>query len=405
MAVKIFISHHTQDAELASALVRLLRSALELTSSEIRFTSDPAYGITPGAPFATVLSDDLKSAAVVIGVLSQASIKRSWVLFELGHAWAGDKGIALLASDVGPGQIPGPLAQQQAVHAGNGGNILGFLDHIQQRCDLGPIRSSLAQPAVSEFLARVAELDQRLANGRSWADAQILTDRRALFESGIDVLKTHGGLIQSVEIYAPTGVWEFTYREKKRWFQALAQCLSNYAPGPIDWSRGEVIDRDILAIRTRLHSLSGIFGMPHKRINGYAERIENVGQALGYFHGLRDAHLLEAPVDSSTIPGIGFIRIDQTVIAAWAVGGDYGVDTAIAISDHAIGDAVRSWFGNARGDRLGNARRDKFKARPLVIQDLRHDRDYCVTKGMNRIRKKAGLPLAPDCPQHGPDKY
>ena len=47
--MRVFISHSSKDKEVASLVVELLRSALNLRSDDIRYTSEAGYGLPAGA--------------------------------------------------------------------------------------------------------------------------------------------------------------------------------------------------------------------------------------------------------------------------------------------------------------------------------------------------------------------
>lgn len=84
---KIFVSHSSEDREIAANLVNLLKKALNLAAKDIRCTSVPGHGHTGGAITDDAVREDIPRAKVVLGLLTRSSLKSQYVFFELGAAW------------------------------------------------------------------------------------------------------------------------------------------------------------------------------------------------------------------------------------------------------------------------------------------------------------------------------
>ncbi len=87
MAIAVFISHSGHDEQAAAALARLLEQALELLRADIRCTSVPGYKLPPGVELRDVLRSDVAGAQAFIGLVTPASLKSDYVLFEMGARW------------------------------------------------------------------------------------------------------------------------------------------------------------------------------------------------------------------------------------------------------------------------------------------------------------------------------
>ncbi len=111
--VLVFISHSTTDARFARSLVRLLRAALGLTPDQIRCTSVDGYNLPGGANVEETLRREVNECTVLIGVVTPASMKSSYVLFELGARWGrGADMVPLLAR---AGRLRAPLSSLHAL--------------------------------------------------------------------------------------------------------------------------------------------------------------------------------------------------------------------------------------------------------------------------------------------------
>ena len=108
--IRLFISHAHSDADIASRLVDVLNSGLEMPPGELRCTSVPGYKLDLGAMAPELLRRELGSSACVVALLTPNSLGNDWVLFELGAAWANAKvTIPLLVGSLQNKDIPGPL--------------------------------------------------------------------------------------------------------------------------------------------------------------------------------------------------------------------------------------------------------------------------------------------------------
>lgn len=83
-SILVLISHSSKDAPLAEALINLLRSGLGLLASQIRCSSVDGYRLPAGVNTGDKLRNEIKSAKVLIGLLTPNSLTSTYVLFELG---------------------------------------------------------------------------------------------------------------------------------------------------------------------------------------------------------------------------------------------------------------------------------------------------------------------------------
>jgi len=114
--IKIFISHSSKDAALAKLLITLLRSALKISSEEIRCTSVPGYNLPGGVDTEEHLRKEILATPVFLGLITEAGLSSSYVLFELGARWGANKPmIPLLAPGISPDTLDGPISNVNAL--------------------------------------------------------------------------------------------------------------------------------------------------------------------------------------------------------------------------------------------------------------------------------------------------
>ena len=112
----IFVSHASEDKQLAAVLVDLLRSALNLTSEKILCTSVDGYRLPGGADAEKALREAVLASRTLVGIISPASRKSTYVQMELGARWgAGKHMIPVTAGGVRPGDVRGPVGKLNAL--------------------------------------------------------------------------------------------------------------------------------------------------------------------------------------------------------------------------------------------------------------------------------------------------
>lgn len=94
MTGKIFISHAHKDKPVADKFVELLRLGCELTTNDIKYTSDSSTGIRTGQKnFIDDLLEGIRTSPVVIFLLSPNFYNSVFCVSELGATWGLDKEI------------------------------------------------------------------------------------------------------------------------------------------------------------------------------------------------------------------------------------------------------------------------------------------------------------------------
>jgi hypothetical protein len=112
----VFISHASDDKRLAATLIGLFRAALDIPTDKILCTSVDGFRLPAGTDTDEALRAAVLQSKTLVGIITPASQKSSYVLFELGARWGTDKHlIPLCAGGVRPGDLKGPISGKNAL--------------------------------------------------------------------------------------------------------------------------------------------------------------------------------------------------------------------------------------------------------------------------------------------------
>ena len=135
--IAVFVSHSSADADLASALVRLIEKSLLLANTKIRCTSIDGYRLEGGSTHVTELRRELVEAEVFMGLLTKASLSSEYVLFEMGARWGVERQLTpVLGKGLNAEDLAGPLSSLTAHDATSRGHLHQLLDELAQRLKL-----------------------------------------------------------------------------------------------------------------------------------------------------------------------------------------------------------------------------------------------------------------------------
>jgi hypothetical protein len=153
--ISIFLSHSGVDKELAERLAHLFQIAFRLHADEIRCSSADGYKIFSGDTTDSTIQRELNQANVLVGLITPASLKSQYVLFELGARWGGHLPLRpLLARGVEVGKIGAPLANLMFLRADEEADLMQFLKELAE--DLNTKREDY--PVLAVELKRVIAL-------------------------------------------------------------------------------------------------------------------------------------------------------------------------------------------------------------------------------------------------------
>lgn len=182
MSPKVFISHSSNDRELAAALVEVLDKAFQLPHGDIRCTSLPGYGLESGAPISTTLHQELGKSSVVLGVLTHRGRHSDWVLFELGAAWGIGKLVIPILCGLSHSDLPGPLAEQNAVNISDPSKVFELVETVKG--ELGLELQSAAR--VNEAITKLVQAaSQSIKKENAPEDTSLSSPHPFVEESGV----------------------------------------------------------------------------------------------------------------------------------------------------------------------------------------------------------------------------
>jgi len=157
--LSIFISHSSKDADLALALIDLLKAGMALTADQIRCSSVDGYRLPVGVNSEGKLREEVNAAKVVVGLITRSSLTSYYVMFELGARWGADLLLAPLLAGVKANELSGPLSLLNALSANSDAQLHQLLEDIAKHLGLSVqppasyIRNIAAVKALADALA------------------------------------------------------------------------------------------------------------------------------------------------------------------------------------------------------------------------------------------------------------
>lgn len=113
---RFFISHKETDGVIAKATVELLLESLDISPDDVFCSSVPGHTLKFGTTIESQIRNGLCEGDVLIALLTKDSIRSTWVLFELGAAWAlGRLAVPIMGLGLAYSDLPGSLAQYPCI--------------------------------------------------------------------------------------------------------------------------------------------------------------------------------------------------------------------------------------------------------------------------------------------------
>lgn len=120
--VRAFISHISEEAEIASHLKKALDQ--DFLGNLLVFVSSDRESIAAGEDWLNAIDQALRNSKLLLILCSPKSIRRPWINFEAGAAWMLDIPIIPLChSGLTPHDLPMPLSLKQGLLLDNPGGV------------------------------------------------------------------------------------------------------------------------------------------------------------------------------------------------------------------------------------------------------------------------------------------
>ncbi|MGA7791403.1 MAG: toll/interleukin-1 receptor domain-containing protein [Candidatus Acidiferrales bacterium] len=153
LGISVFISHSSKDADLALALIELLKAGLGLLSNQIRCSSVDGYRLPVGVNTEGKLREEVNEAKVVIGLITPSSLSSAFVMFELGARWGANQFLAPLLAGVKPNELSGPLGLLNALSSSNEAQLHQLLENVS-------VQLGLALQSVASYARYISPVKQ-----------------------------------------------------------------------------------------------------------------------------------------------------------------------------------------------------------------------------------------------------
>lgn len=151
--VIIFISHSSKDVEIAEQLVNLLRTALNLSSKQIRCTSVDGYRLPGGSSTNDQLKEEIYNSKSFIGLITPNSLESSYVLFELGARWGAKRQlIPILAGGAEASDLVGPLTGLNALSCHNTSQMFQLVNELRSFLDVDTEKVEVYSKKIDELV-------------------------------------------------------------------------------------------------------------------------------------------------------------------------------------------------------------------------------------------------------------
>ncbi len=136
-SMKIFISHSSDDNEIAKRIIRLLKASLGLKPKDILCTSVDGHKLDPGINTDEILRKEVSDSKAFIGIITENSIKSSYVLFELGARWGAKLPmIPIICDNKGTSILSGPLKNINCLVHKTRGDIYTMVESISKTLNI-----------------------------------------------------------------------------------------------------------------------------------------------------------------------------------------------------------------------------------------------------------------------------
>jgi hypothetical protein len=156
--MNVFISHINEEAPLALVLKDWIESTFIGTCTV--FVSSDSNSLPAGTRWLEQMDTALRAAKIMVVLCSSASVRRPWVNFETGCAWARSIPVVPVChTGVSKSNLPRPLAEFQALNATDIGFPTAFLSALAKQLGVSKLPRLDASALAQEMSAALEALE------------------------------------------------------------------------------------------------------------------------------------------------------------------------------------------------------------------------------------------------------
>ena len=160
--LSVFVSHSSQDSEIAEALADLLRAAFRISASKIRCTSTNGYRLKLGEETEEALRREVIESETCIGLITEASVESAYVLFEFGARWGAKRHLApVLAAGANSSLLRGPISNLNALSCDDPAQVHQIIDDLSHVICTAPEKPASYQKLVLKLVTLSNEAKHR----------------------------------------------------------------------------------------------------------------------------------------------------------------------------------------------------------------------------------------------------
>ena len=154
-SLDLFISHSSQDTDLALAFIELIKNACRISPERIRCTSVSGHKLPSGVPIDQQLQVELRKAKLFLGLITPSSIQSTYVLFELGARWGANLQLSPVLArgkQNDAEMLKGPLSGLNALKADASSDMHQLVDEFKKSLGSPDVSASIYQRYIDEVV-------------------------------------------------------------------------------------------------------------------------------------------------------------------------------------------------------------------------------------------------------------
>ena len=178
--MRVFLSHISEEASLGATLKQWIQSTF-LGQIDVFFSTED---LNPGTEWFDEIDQAMSKADVLLILASPQSLKRPWINFEAGLAWARRIDIfPLCHSGQHRGQLPAPYSKFQAVDLQSVSSLKGLFQRLGEKIGASKLPRISYETLVTEIEAAILTGLQKKQQNYDSTSVQILQQYATIFQA------------------------------------------------------------------------------------------------------------------------------------------------------------------------------------------------------------------------------